>query len=88
VALDGRAGLVAGRLRGVLPHPPGRRDRRSKAMRRIAWLLDMEIAATAFAAGLDVATENRRDFEALSDALAALFPTAPPLAVVDDPLQP
>ena len=86
VALDGRAALVAGRLRGVLPHPPAPRDRRSKTMRQAAWLLDIEIAATAFAAGLDIATENRRDFEALSAALVELFPEAPPLAVVDGPL--
>ncbi len=52
-------------------------------MRQASWLLDIEIAATAFAAGLDVATENRVDFEALADALAALFPDAPALAVVD-----
>lgn len=88
VAFDGDAALVAGRLRGVLPHPPGGRDHRSKTMRQASWLLDIEIAATAFAAGLDIATENRRDFEALGDALAALFPGAPELAVVDGPLQP
>jgi predicted nucleic acid-binding protein len=86
VALDGRAALVAGRLRGVLPHPPARRDRRSKTMRQAAWLLDIQIAATAFAAGLDVATENQADFEILSDALVDLFPAAPPLIVVDGPL--
>jgi predicted nucleic acid-binding protein len=86
VALDGRAALVAGRLRGVVPHAPPRRDRRSRTMRQASWLLDIEIAAIAFAAGLDVATENRRDFEALGDALAALFADAPALAVVDGPL--
>lgn len=87
VALDGRAALIAGRLRGMLPHPPaGRRDRRSKTMRQASWLLDIEIAATAFAAGLDVATENRADFEALGETLADLFPDAPPLSVVDGPL--
>ena len=87
VVLDGRAALVAGRLRGVLPHPPpSRRDRRSKPMRQASWLLDIEIAATAFAAGLDVATENRTDFETLAEALAGLFPDAPSLAVVDGPL--
>ena len=87
VALDGRAALVAGRLRGVLPYPPPtRRDPRSKTMRQASWLLDIQIAATAFAAGLDVATENRADFEALADALAALFPDAPALAVMHGPL--
>jgi len=44
-------------------------------------------AATAFAAGLDVATENRGDFGALAEALVALFPDAPALAVVDGPLR-
>ena len=87
VALDGRAALVAGRLRGALAHPPStRRDRRSKTMRQASWLLDIQIAAIAFAAGLDVATENRADFEALADMLAALFPGAPPLAVVNVPV--
>lgn len=85
-ALDGRAALVAGRLRGALPHALAKRDRRSKTMRQASWLLDIEIAATAFAAGLDVATENRADFEALAQALAVLFPDAPALAVVDGPL--
>ena len=86
VEFDGRAALVAGRLRAALPHAPARRDRRSKTMRQASWLLDVQIAATAFAAGYDVATENRRDFEALSAALATLFPAAPPLAVVGGPL--
>lgn len=83
VSLDDRAALVAGRLRGVVPHPPAGRDRRSKTMRQASWLIDIQIAATAFTAGLDVATDNRRDFERLRDALVALFPAAPPLAVVD-----
>jgi predicted nucleic acid-binding protein len=88
VALDGRAALVAGRLRGVRPHPPRRsRDQRSKTMRQASWLLDIEIAATAFAAGLDVATENRADFEAIADTLTAMFPHAPELAVVGGPLR-
>lgn len=87
VALDGRAALIAGRLRGALPHPPpNRRDQRSKTMRQASWLMDIQIAATAFAAGLDVATENRTDFEALAKSLAVLYPTAPQLAVVGSPL--
>lgn len=87
VALDGRAALIAGRVRAALPHPPSKKgDRRSKTMRQASWLLDIEIAATAFAAGLDVATENRGDFEALAQTLATLFPQAPMLAVVDGPV--
>jgi predicted nucleic acid-binding protein len=86
VALDGRAALVAGRLRGVLPYPPAKRNRGSKTMRQPSWLLDIQIAATAFAAGLDVATQNRVDFEVLKDTLAELFPDAPVLAVIDGPL--
>ena len=62
VALDGPAAFVAGRLRAAVPHAPARRDRRSKTMRQASWLLDIQIAATAFAAGLDVATANRADF--------------------------
>jgi predicted nucleic acid-binding protein len=87
VALDGRAALIAGRVRAELPHPPPtRRDRRSKTMRQASWLPDIEIAATAFAAGLDVATENRSDFEALAETLGTLFPEAPVLAVEDGPV--
>ncbi len=86
VALNGRAALVAGCLRGVRPHPPAKRDRRSKTMRQASWMLEIGIAAIAFAAGLDVATANRADFEALRDALARLFADGPALAVVDGPL--
>jgi predicted nucleic acid-binding protein len=84
VPFDGRAGIVAGRLRAEMRHPPARpRDHGSKTMRQASWLLDIQIAATAFAAGLDVATRNREDFEVLADALAGLFPQAPPLLVFD-----
>lgn len=88
VPLDGRAALVAGRMRAAAPHPPGRRrgDARSKTMRQAAWVLDIQISATAFVAGLDVATENRHDFDQLSTLLARLFPEAPRLAVVSPPV--
>lgn len=87
VALDSRAALVAGRARARAPHaPPARRgDRRTKTMRQAAWLLDIQIAGTAFAAGLDVATENRDDFERIATVLADLFPMATPLGVTDSP---
>ncbi len=50
-------------------------------MRQAAWLLDIQVAATAFASGLDVVTANRADFEQLAEQLTKLFPAAPPLRV-------
>jgi predicted nucleic acid-binding protein len=86
--LDGYGAIVAGRMRGQAPHPPPKRqgDKRSKTMRQASWLLDIEIAATAFAAGLDIATENRHDFQLLSDLLTQMFPGAPALAVTEAPV--
>jgi predicted nucleic acid-binding protein len=55
-------------------------------MGQAAWLLDIQIGATAYAAGLDVATENRRDFETVAGALGNLFPYAEPLAIVGPPV--
>lgn len=88
VPLDGRAAIVAGRLRGKSPHPPPKRsrDRRSKTMRQASWLMDIEIAATAFAGGLDVATDNRIDFERLGELLSRLHPGAPTLAILEPPV--
>ena len=43
-------------------------------MRQAAWLFDIQIAAVAFAAGLDVATRNIRDFEVLSASLERRLP--------------
>lgn len=86
--LNGRAAIVAGRMRGKSPRPPPERggERRSKTMRQASWLMDIEIAATAFAAGLDVATHNRRDFERLGAMLSGLYPAAPELVVADPPV--
>lgn len=87
VPLDGRAALVAGRLRAraILP-AAAKGEKRNKAQRRAAWQLDLQIAATCWAAGYDVATENRRDFELIAAKLAALAPDAPELDVVDSPV--
>lgn len=72
LALDREAGFLAGRLRALAHHPLGqaRRDARTKPERRISWLLDLQIAAAAWASGCDVATENTGDFEAIADLLA------------------
>lgn len=88
VPLDGRAAIVAGQVRGKSPYPPAKRsgDRRSKTMRQASWLMDIEIAATAFAAGLDVATHNRADFDQIRALLSTLYPDAPELVIVDPPI--
>lgn len=87
VSFDARAAVVAGRLRAHAPHAPAasRSDRRSKAMRQAAWLLDIQIASTAFAGGLDLATENLVDFERIAGLLVELFPTASALRVAVEP---
>lgn len=86
VPFDSQAALIAGRVRGRAPHAaPKKGDGRSKTMRQAAWLLDIQIGATAFAAGLGVATSNREDFERIAALLAKLFPTASPLRVDASP---
>jgi predicted nucleic acid-binding protein len=83
--MDGLAALVAGRLLARSMPPANSKDKRSKAARRRAWLLDIQIAATCWAAGHDVATENEGDFTQIASALAKLYPDAPPLAVEGRP---
>jgi predicted nucleic acid-binding protein len=81
--LDDVAAVVAGEIRALCPFPPGRRSRhRSTAEARASWLLDIEIAAAAWVAGFDLATDNRRDFEAIAEAIGTLAPGAPRFAVV------
>lgn len=89
VPFDSHAALVAGRVRDRSPHAsPKKGDRRSRTMRQAGWLLDIQIGATAFAAGLAVATSNREDFERIAEVLADLFPTASPLRVEESPIAP
>jgi predicted nucleic acid-binding protein len=86
VPLARGAAVLAGRLRATTGEPPPRRgERRSRSERRISWLLDVQIAATAWAAGFDVATANTNDFELIAEQLNELAPTAPPLEVVGPP---
>ena len=82
------AAFAVGEARARAPFPPSRRarDRRSKAERRVSWALDMQVAATAWAFGVPVATENVADFERLSELLAELYPRAKPLEVLPSPL--
>ena len=85
--LDGTAAVVAGRLRAARPIPPtGARRAGTKPEQRPAWVLDLQIAACAWAHGYVLATANRRDFDAIAEMLAALYPAVPALEVVDGPV--
>lgn len=53
----------------------------------MAWILDIQIAATAWTEGYGVATRNRRDFELLRDLIAELYPQTTPLEVRGPPLE-
>ena len=87
--LSWEAALLAGQLRAMLPIPPSggsRRDRGAKPERRVAWIADIQIAATAWLVGEPVCTADQDHFEALAGTIATLFPVEPPLRVIPPPL--
>lgn len=84
---DDRAAEIAGALRADMPTPPSlvRRSReRSKAESRVAWMLDIQTAATAFVHGYDLVSGDGHHGH-LAERLAALAPGAPALRVVAPP---
>jgi predicted nucleic acid-binding protein len=86
LALDRPAAIVAGRLRAMRPTPPtGARRKGVKPEQRAGWVLDIQIAACAWTHGRQIATENRRDFEALRDLIATLPGRFMPLVVAPPP---
>ena len=90
LAVDGQASALAGKLRARHPFPPPspRADARTKPDRRVAWVIDILIAATAWTAGYGIATNNYRDFAVLRDLIAELYPSTTPLAVGSVPTGP
>lgn len=87
LAFGDRAAEVAGALRADMPTPPqaGRRSReRSKAEARVAWMLDIQTAATAFAHGYDLVSDDAHHRH-IAQRLAALAPGAPALRVTPPP---
>jgi predicted nucleic acid-binding protein len=86
LALDRAAAILAGRLRALQPMPPtGARRKGTKPEQRAGWVLDIQIASCAWTHGRQIATENRHDFQILSELIASLYPGAPPLAVIGSP---
>jgi predicted nucleic acid-binding protein len=86
LAFDDRAADVAGALRAAIPTPPStRRPRdRSKPENRVAWILDIQIAATVFVHGYDLLTADAHH-TILATQLATLAPTAPTLHIHPPP---
>jgi predicted nucleic acid-binding protein len=82
LAFDERAADVAGALRARMPIPPPRptgkrqHQRRSKADSRVAWIMDLQTAATAFVHGYDLVTADAHH-SVIVEQLNALAPTAP-----------
>ena len=64
------------------------RARGTKPERRVAWITDIQIAATAWLAGEAVCTADQAHFEALGEAIAKLFPGERKLQVLPPPPQP
>jgi predicted nucleic acid-binding protein len=85
------AALLAGRLRAEHPVPPldsrPKRSRGPKPERRVAWVTDIQIAATAWLAGEPVCTADQAHFKLLSDGIADLFPGEAKLEVLPSPEQ-
>jgi predicted nucleic acid-binding protein len=82
--------LLTGRLRAANPVPPsgakGRKDARSKPERRVAWINDIQIAASAWLRAEPVCTADQNHFRLLAAAIAEQFPAEGPLEVLSPPV--
>jgi predicted nucleic acid-binding protein len=87
LAFDDRAADIAGALRAAIPTPPSTLKRprdRSKPDNRVAWILDIQIAATVFAHGYDLLTADTHH-SIIATQLAVFAPTAPSLHIDTPP---
>ncbi len=78
-----RSADIAGALRARMPTPPSspkQRQRRSKADGRVAWIMDIQTAATVFAHGYDLVSADAHH-TAIAAQLGLLAPGAPPLLI-------
>jgi len=74
--LSREGALLTGQLRAFHPVPPSskRGDKRSKPERGIAWINDIQIAASAWLRAEPIWTKDQDHFRFLADALAEQFP--------------
>lgn len=85
----GREGaLLTGRLRAAHPVPPSasRGDKRSKPERRIAWVNDIQIAASAWLRAEPICSKDQSHFQFLADAIAEEFPGEGELELAPPPV--
>jgi predicted nucleic acid-binding protein len=87
LAFDDRAAHIAGALRARMPTPPSPSKRprgRSKAENRVAWVLDLQTAATVFAHGYNLVTADAHhsviaaQLDAITASASALRIHTPP----------
>lgn len=87
LAFDDRAADIAGVLRGHMPSPPPTAKtprRRLKTNTRIAWIMDIQTAATVFVHGYDLASADAHH-PLIAAQLNTLAPTAAPLLIQAPP---
>jgi predicted nucleic acid-binding protein len=88
VPLTREGALLTGLLRASHPVPPtsSRRDSRSKPERRIAWINDIQIAASAWLRAEPVCTKDQGHFGFLADAIAERYPGESRLELLAPPV--
>jgi predicted nucleic acid-binding protein len=87
LTFDDRAADIAGALRARIPIPPSppKRPRgRSKAENRVAWILDLQTAATVFSHGYDLVTADAHH-SVIAAQLNEITPSAPTLRIHPPP---
>lgn len=79
---------LAGLLRATQPVPPSvaKRNKRSKPDRRVAWINDIQIAASAWLRAEPVCTKDQPHFHFLAEAIAERYPGAGELEVISAPV--
>lgn len=79
---------LTGLLRATNPMPPSvtKREKRSKPDRRVAWINDIQIAASAWLRAEPVCTKDQAHFHFLAEAIAERYPGAGTLEVIPAPV--